>query len=300
MPNIKRLFRSQFGCELMETVFGHARLCDLLSSDAFSDICELRLQSSTYFVLPRTRPVSAGQAEDEPECWQPAVFQTFIHLEAIELGTASNRCRSLPRDWKPEIRAGSEQPHGSLTPRAIRVLHSAREHAKAECSDDETTASEGSPKAWTEFSTSSSSLEGSDDENMGMDSEEEAEHSSGLAVPCLKGLCHLRTPSPSPSPRFRATAVPSCRTPSPSPRYHWRAERSPVSSAPTVLSTRPQLSSPVMQPLDLCQALGLPSRASPPALPPVLHACMWTAAETADTPEAPRYSCKEAWADIFD
>jgi len=274
----------------------------LLSGDAFSDICELRLQSSTYIVLPRTQPVSAGPAkDDEPECWQPAVFRTFIHLETIAPGTASNRCRSLPRDWKPEIRAAPEQPHGSLTPRAIRVLHSAREHAKAECSDDETTASERSPKAWTEFSTSSSSLEVSDDENISMDSEEEeGEHSCGFAVPCLKDLCRLRTPSPSPSPRFRATAVPSCRTPSPSPRYHWRAERSPVSSAPTVLSTMPQLSSPVMQPLDLCQALGLPSPVSPPALPPVLPARMWTAAETADTPEPPRYSCKEAWADIFD
>merc|ERR1712238_516902 len=222
LPNIKRLFRSQFGCELMETVFGHARLCDLLSGDAFSDICELRLQSSTYFVLPRTQPVSAGKPEDdEPECWQPAVCRTFIHLEAITPGTASNRCKSLPRSWKPETCAASE-------------------HAKAECSDDETTASEGSPKAWTEFSTSSSSLEGSDDESI-----EEAEQSCGFAVPCLKDLCRLRTPSPSPSPRFRATAVPSCRTPSPSPRYHWRAERSPVSSAPTVLSTMPQLSSPI-------------------------------------------------------
>jgi len=254
MPNIKRLFRTEFGCELMETVFGYARLCDLLCSDAFSGICELRLQSSNYFVLPRARPERTATAdvdtnEDVGPClrWQPAVRRTFIHVEADMPRTGLCRHKSLPRDWKPNVYSEIEdctRRQVPLTPRVIRRFRAARKDSKVDSSDEETTASDASPKDWAEVSI------GEISPSQGSDDEDDHHDRHGIILPCLLGLerSHLRTPSPSPRRRespFAAMSLQcpdafhssSCRTPSHSPRYHWRGETSPVALPAAFLST---------------------------------------------------------------
>jgi len=315
MPNIKRLFRSQFGCELMETVFGYARLCDLLSSESFCDICELRLQNSTYTVLPRAQPHaqpetiakvasatgSAGEGQESAQRWQPEILRTFIHLDASFAGNSCVRRKSLPKNWKLDVGFEFEECtrmslSAALTPRLGRRLQS-QDDPKAESSDDETTASDASPK-------DSSSFEGSDDEDVSLGYENGARRGAAEAD-------NLRTPSPSPSPRLRGSSwmLPamelspstisssSCRTPTPSPRrYCWRGDASPA-PASTVLSTMPMSAPVVKQPIDLCRALGEPSPMPPPPLPPVLPASLRTSAQFVCTPQLPRFSCSKAWAD---
>lgn len=50
LSNIKRLFRSQAGLELSETALGFSKLCELLQSKHFDDICEVRLAAHGYNV----------------------------------------------------------------------------------------------------------------------------------------------------------------------------------------------------------------------------------------------------------
>merc|ERR1719367_2758110 len=54
LPNIKRLFRTEYHMELSETVLGHAKLSDLLNDASFRDICTVELQDRGYFVIPVT------------------------------------------------------------------------------------------------------------------------------------------------------------------------------------------------------------------------------------------------------
>lgn len=60
LPNVKRLFRSQYGLELSETVLGHTRLCELLQDVRFQDICTLRLQGNGYTVLRQSAPAAGS------------------------------------------------------------------------------------------------------------------------------------------------------------------------------------------------------------------------------------------------
>jgi len=69
LSNVKRLFRSRFGLELSETSLGHAKLCDLLSSDSFKDICCVRLDWNGYTVVQTKlpdRPCRVKFCADEP------------------------------------------------------------------------------------------------------------------------------------------------------------------------------------------------------------------------------------------
>jgi hypothetical protein len=57
LSSIKRLFRSHAGLELSETALGFSKLCELLQSEHFNDICEVRLAAHSYVVHARfTRP----------------------------------------------------------------------------------------------------------------------------------------------------------------------------------------------------------------------------------------------------
>jgi hypothetical protein len=69
LSNVKRLFRSRFGLELSETSLGHAKLCDLLSSDSFKDICYVRLDWNGYTVVqsePIDQPRRVKFCADDP------------------------------------------------------------------------------------------------------------------------------------------------------------------------------------------------------------------------------------------
>jgi hypothetical protein len=65
LSNVKRLFRSRFRLELSETSLGYAKLCDLLSSDSFKDICYVRLDWNGYTVVQREMLVQR-EAFDKP------------------------------------------------------------------------------------------------------------------------------------------------------------------------------------------------------------------------------------------
>jgi len=69
LSNVKRLFRSRFGLELSETVLGFAKLCDLLSSACFQDVCHVRLDWNGYTVVQSERfdqPRRVKFCEEDP------------------------------------------------------------------------------------------------------------------------------------------------------------------------------------------------------------------------------------------
>jgi len=99
---VKRLFRSRFQLELSETSLGHARLCDLLQDDRFSDVCRVKFQTNGYVVTP-VRSAQEGSATSEQaslpqgEVEDLDVVHTFIHFAER---AASKRSRSVPKDHR--------------------------------------------------------------------------------------------------------------------------------------------------------------------------------------------------------
>jgi hypothetical protein len=53
LSNIKRLFRSRFQLDLSETMLGHSKLSELLQDEPFTSICEVKLASNGYVVVPK-------------------------------------------------------------------------------------------------------------------------------------------------------------------------------------------------------------------------------------------------------
>ncbi|CAK0883702.1 unnamed protein product [Prorocentrum cordatum] len=51
LPNVKRLFRSEFGVQLSETALGHQRVQDLLQDPRLCDVCVLHRRESVHMVL---------------------------------------------------------------------------------------------------------------------------------------------------------------------------------------------------------------------------------------------------------
>jgi hypothetical protein len=65
VPNVKRLFRSQFQLELSETALGHSRLQDLLHDDKLRDICEVQ-QSGSMNVVAKAGREPAQHVQSQP------------------------------------------------------------------------------------------------------------------------------------------------------------------------------------------------------------------------------------------
>lgn len=91
LPNVKRLFRSQFGMELSETALGYSRLFELLQDERLSDVCILTLQGNSKWAVVPAQQSSASAGAGA--------------------GDAATIDRHVPS--KPE-KAGLRQPPGML------------------------------------------------------------------------------------------------------------------------------------------------------------------------------------------
>jgi len=90
LSNIKRLFRSHAGLELSETALGFSKLCELLQSEHFKDICEVRLAAHGYIVhacLTRRRISLAERVES-------GVVACFANPTSATLSDCGERQRS--------------------------------------------------------------------------------------------------------------------------------------------------------------------------------------------------------------
>jgi len=117
LPNVKRLFRSQFQLELSETALGHCRISDLLQDVRFQDICTLQLRGSTYVVVQCQDSASEVNADlasvdqvaddaagtptqreqEQHSFWQSSAARTFVHLKSSPT-TLLRRSSSVPKD----------------------------------------------------------------------------------------------------------------------------------------------------------------------------------------------------------
>lgn len=73
LSNLKRIFRTDCNLELSETSLGHSKLSELMQDVRMMDICQLKLQSFGYMLLP---PVPH------------AAFQPPFHHQYFQVGTA--------------------------------------------------------------------------------------------------------------------------------------------------------------------------------------------------------------------
>jgi len=148
LPNVKRLFRSQFQLELSETALGHCRVSDLLQDERFHDICTLRQQGKSYVVVrqeaasvPEAPADEAGDigerdcmrqcVEESPAMWASYAVRTFLHFKSNP-GTPVRRSSSVPRDHGSSKwwRASRSVSSGASTSTSSDI-------ASTEASDDE-------------------------------------------------------------------------------------------------------------------------------------------------------------------
>jgi len=98
LSNVKRLFRSRFGLELSETVFGHVRVCDLLRDERFADLCSLSMSGSTCMVTERPQQLQGTRALDE----QPIEEQGSEQGRSVDVEESRSwpQCPSITGCWE--------------------------------------------------------------------------------------------------------------------------------------------------------------------------------------------------------
>lgn len=291
LPNIKRIFRSDYQLQLMETIFGHSRLHDLLLDPAFSDLCEVRLQGTTHMVSLAQHCATLEEHDEEVveleqgASWEPSIARTFIHLKTAP--TATRRQRSLPRSWKANIHevhspfsfasdASSDIADSSPSRPTKYAFSDAETLALSVDSDDEETSLVGSYSKVTSWASEVSSVDALDLEKL------------SDASPAS-----FRTPSPSPrhacavtqqSPCFFGSLdlgrIPSVsRTPSPSPRYSPARRCSPPCS--------PAPCGALVEKISLFSALSMPQE-------PVLGSGFSQVFDASPMCSLPRQACQGA------
>lgn len=130
LSNVKRLFRSRFGLELSETSLGHAKLCDLLSSDSFKDICYVRLDWNGYTVVQREtfdQPCRVKFCEDEPLALEdlddaagamPRFMQTRQATPGVVLRACVGKAPAYVQNTFIHAKPAPPTPVGDARPRA--------------------------------------------------------------------------------------------------------------------------------------------------------------------------------------
>lgn len=120
LSNVKRLFRSRLRLELSETTLGYSKLCELLQSPHFQDICEVQLEAHGHTVLPKLIPrlrhtlsLAAHIAPSED-------------VVCVPVSPAPHDCEKKPRTSDSSTCADSEEPEDCADteerPRASSLL----------------------------------------------------------------------------------------------------------------------------------------------------------------------------------